>query len=78
MPSPGFLPIIKDMLSLLPLWKKFSKLQIENDLGDLEPAYRQHFLNEDTDQAVIGMVFGLVSVAILSYIDFLARFRNGR
>jgi len=71
MPSPGFLPIIKDMLSLLPLWKKFSKLQIENDLGDLEPAYRQHFLNEDTDQAVIGMVFGLVSVAILSYIDFL-------
>ncbi len=43
---------------------------IEPSIGDLEPAYRQHFLRVDADQTILGMVFLMVPIIILSIVDY--------
>jgi diguanylate cyclase (GGDEF)-like protein len=43
---------------------------IDPDLGDLEPAYRQHFLRSDADQTILGMLFLTVPLVILAVADY--------
>lgn len=42
---------------------------IEPSIGDLEPAYRQHFLRVDADQTILGMLFLMVPLIILAIAD---------
>jgi diguanylate cyclase (GGDEF)-like protein len=44
---------------------------LEPSIGELEPAYRQHFLRQDIDQAIIGLRYILVPTVFFAVSDFL-------
>jgi diguanylate cyclase (GGDEF)-like protein len=44
---------------------------VERPLGDLEPAYRQHFLQADVEQAILGMSMMAIPMVLFAFCDYL-------